>query len=162
MHNNVRSLKRNIEAFQNHLLSELKFIFDIIGVSETRIVGDMPLTFNPDLRGYNFEYVPTPLSAGGVGMYIADNINYSVIERTSNIYFQALWIELAMNDNQSIVCGVVYRQHNDTTKFVDYISKPCIISTNRLKADFQSSHEAPRSSLRVMHEHFHPITMLNR
>ena len=30
-----------------------------------------------------------------------------------------------------------------------------------LKADFQSSHEAPRSSLRVMHEHFHPITMLN-
>jgi hypothetical protein len=31
----------------------------------------------------------------------------------------------------------------------------------RLKADFQSSHEAPRSSLRVMHEHFHPITMLN-
>jgi hypothetical protein len=29
----------------------------------------------------------------------------------------------------------------------------------RLKADFQSSHEAPpRSSLRVMHEYFHPIT----
>jgi hypothetical protein len=31
-----------------------------------------------------------------------------------------------------------------------------------VKADFQSSHEAPRSPLRVMHEHFHPITMLNR
>jgi hypothetical protein len=31
-----------------------------------------------------------------------------------------------------------------------------------LKADFQSSHEAPRSWLRVMREHFHPITMLNR
>jgi hypothetical protein len=30
-----------------------------------------------------------------------------------------------------------------------------------LKADFQSSHESPRSSLRVMHEHFHPIAMLN-
>jgi hypothetical protein len=30
--------------YQNHLLSELKFTFDIIGVSETRIVGDMPLT----------------------------------------------------------------------------------------------------------------------
>jgi exonuclease III len=104
-------------------LSELKFIFDIIGVSETRIAGDMPLTFNPDLGGYNFEYVPTPLSAGGVCMYIAYNINYSVIWKTSNIYFQALWIELAMNDNQSIVYGVVYRQHNDTTKFVDYISE---------------------------------------
>ena len=30
-----------------------------------------------------------------------------------------------------------------------------------LKGDFQSSHEAPHSSLRVMHEHFHPITMIN-
>jgi hypothetical protein len=30
-----------------------------------------------------------------------------------------------------------------------------------VKADFKSSHEAPRSSLRVMHEHFYPITMLN-
>ena len=28
-----------------------------------------------------------------------------------------------MGDNQSIVFGVVYRQHNDTTKFVDYISE---------------------------------------
>jgi hypothetical protein len=33
---------------------------------------------------------------------------------------------------------------------------------HRVKADFQSSHEAPRSSLRVMYEHFPPITMLNR
>ena len=30
-----------------------------------------------------------------------------------------------------------------------------------VKAVFQSSNEAPRNSLRVMHEHFHPITMLN-
>ena len=37
----------------------------------------------------------------------------------------------------------------------------CILYHPALKADFQSSHEAPRSSLRVMHEHFHPITMLN-
>jgi hypothetical protein len=35
-----------------------------------------------------------------------------------------------------------------------------VIFKQSLKADFQSSHEAPRSSLRVMHEHFHPMTML--
>jgi hypothetical protein len=39
------------------------------------------------------------------------------------------------------------------------INEKALISP--IKADFQSSHEAPRSSLRVMHEHFHPITMLN-
>ena len=123
LHNNVRSLKRNIEAFQNHLLSELSFSFNVIGVSETRIIKNQPLLFNPDLPGYNFEYTPTPLSAGGVGIYIADNINYSVLEKTSNIYFQALWVELDMGDNHSVICGVVYRQHNDPTKFLNYLSE---------------------------------------
>jgi len=71
-HNNIRSLKRNLDNFQNHLLQELKFNFSIIGLSETRItnVDSSPLTFNPNIPGYYFEYVPTPLSAGGVGMYI--------------------------------------------------------------------------------------------
>jgi hypothetical protein len=40
-------------------------------------------------------------------------------------------------------------------------ARACVRVFSYLKADFQSSHEAPRSSLRVMHEHFHPITMLN-
>lgn len=123
LHNNVRSLKRNIEAFQNHLLCELDYPFSIIGVSETRIVGNQPLDFNPDLPGYIFEHVSTPLSAGGVGMYIADNINYHIVEKTSNIYFQALWIELVKEDKQSIICGVLYREHNDPTKFLDYLSE---------------------------------------
>ena len=28
--------------------------------------------FNPKIPNYEFEYVPTPLAAGGVGMYIDD------------------------------------------------------------------------------------------
>jgi hypothetical protein len=41
----------------------------------------------------------------------------------------------------------------------DYVNRKGFNSV--LKAVFQSSHKAPRNSLRVMHEHFHPITMLN-
>jgi hypothetical protein len=119
LHNNVRSLKKNLENLQNHLLSEFNFQFNIIGVSETRIVDQKPLDFNPDIPCNRFEYVPTPLSAGGVGMYIMNSINYRIID----IYFQALWIEFTMARNQSFVCGVVYRQHNDPTKFLDYLSE---------------------------------------
>ena len=36
------------------------------------------------------EYVPTPLSAGGVGMYIKSDLNYTVIEKSSEDAFQAL------------------------------------------------------------------------
>ena len=72
LQNNIRSLKRNLDNFQNHLLQELNFNFSLIGLSETRIsnADSSPLTFNPNIPGYYFEYVPTPLSAGGVGMYI--------------------------------------------------------------------------------------------
>ena len=38
LHNNIRSLKRNFENFQVHLLDELNFEFSIIGVSETKII----------------------------------------------------------------------------------------------------------------------------
>ena len=65
--NNIRSLKRNFEDFQTHLLNELDFPFSIIGVTETKNRNEDFADFNPSLAGYNFEFVPAPLSAGGVG-----------------------------------------------------------------------------------------------
>jgi hypothetical protein len=71
IHNNIRSLKRNGENLQSHLLNELNCHFSVIGITETRIKNsDIPLDFNMDIPNYNFEFVPTPLNAGGVGMYI--------------------------------------------------------------------------------------------
>ena len=37
-HANVRSLKRNFENLQTHLLNELEYSFNIIGITETRIL----------------------------------------------------------------------------------------------------------------------------
>ena len=77
LHNNVRSLRRNLEDLQVHLLDELGHCFSIIGVSETKITKTSLLDFNPSIAGYEFEYVPTPLAAGGVGMYIKSDLNYT-------------------------------------------------------------------------------------
>ena len=45
--------------------------FNVFGVTETKITNfNIPLDFDPSIPNYNFEYVPTPLSAGGGGMYI--------------------------------------------------------------------------------------------
>jgi hypothetical protein len=92
-HNNVRSLKKNLENLQTHLLNELNYNFSVIGISETRIKGEN-CDFNPSLPGYNFEFVPTPLAAGGVGMYINDALKYKIIDKCANEAFQALWIEI--------------------------------------------------------------------
>ena len=82
-HNNISSLRQNLENLQVHVLQQLDFPFSIIGITETRITNDNISSFNYNIPGYSFEFVPTPLSAGGVGMYIRDDYNYYVIEKTS-------------------------------------------------------------------------------
>ena len=111
-HNNVRSLRSNKENLQIHLLDELKYGFSVIGISEKKITEEKGLDFNPSIPGYSFEYVPTPLAAGGVGMYATDSLNYTVIERTSKKAFQALWIKIQFSGPPNIICGIIYRQYN--------------------------------------------------
>jgi len=61
---------------------------------------DKYVTFNSEsaefsLPGYEFEFVPTPLAFGGVGMFIDETLHYTILEKTSHEAFQALWIELS-------------------------------------------------------------------
>ena len=52
-------------------LRELDFYFNIIEVSETRIYNDTGiLALNRNIPNYNFGFIPTPLSAGGVGLIV--------------------------------------------------------------------------------------------
>ena len=64
------SLIRNLENLQIHLLQELKFHFNIIGVSETKITNVNSQFWVAKTPGYAFEYVPIPLASGGAGMFI--------------------------------------------------------------------------------------------
>lgn len=50
-------------------------------------------------------------------MYIDETMNYTVIERTSNEAFQALWIELKFVKQCNIICGVIYSQHISAERF---------------------------------------------
>ncbi|CAB4009394.1 Hypothetical predicted protein [Paramuricea clavata] len=109
-HNNVRSLKRNLENLQVQLLDELDFHFNIIGVTETKITNSTQLNFETKIPGYEFEYIPTPLASGGVGMYIDNTLEYTVLEKCTNDAFQALWIEIINRDKKNIICGIIYRQ----------------------------------------------------
>ena len=54
-----------MENFQTYLLDEISFCFNILGITETRIKNACNnLVFYPDIPHYNFEHVPTSLSAG--------------------------------------------------------------------------------------------------
>ena len=125
LHNNVRGLRANLDDFHDHVVNELQFNFDIIGITETKLTNsNNPSNSNFDLNlninGYTFEYVPTPLASGGVGMYINNKLNYSVIKKTTNSPFQALWIEIYCQSKKIIICGVFYRQHNLPDDFLTH------------------------------------------
>ena len=60
---------------------------NIIGVSETKIISGKNLDFHPNIPGYVFEYAPTPLASGGVGLYINESLKYTIIGKTSNEAF---------------------------------------------------------------------------
>ena len=117
-------MRRNLENFQSHLLEELQLHFSVIGVTETKITNsNLPLDFNPSIPNYRFEFVPTPLSAGGVGMYIHNDLNYTVIERTCDEAFQALWVSIHIAKKSTVISGVIYRQHNSPEKFLNYFKQ---------------------------------------
>ena len=78
------ALNRNLENLQSHLLEDLDFHFDVKGVTETKITNSNSEGFISSIPGYNFEYVPTPLSAGGV-MFIDAALDYVILEK--NVYY---------------------------------------------------------------------------
>lgn len=103
------------------MLDELDFNFSLIAITETRISNGNEINYESNIQGYAFEFVPTPLSAGGVGMYINEKLAYTVIEKTSEKAFQALWIEILVPNRKNIICGVLYRQHNSPESFLTYL-----------------------------------------
>ena len=120
---NIKSIRLNLENLENEILAELDYHFNIIGLTETKITNSNIDVGIPRISGYNFEYVPTPLSAGGVGMFINNSLDYVVLEKTSNEAFQALWIELSFPKKKSIVCGIIYSQHNSPDQFQKYFDE---------------------------------------
>ena len=53
-HLNVNSLSKNFDNF-NHLINELKLEFDILGISESRILKSQSLSTNVSLQNYVIE-----------------------------------------------------------------------------------------------------------
>ena len=64
-HINTCSLNQNYDDLQ-HLLKCTKKVFDIVAVSETRIMKKTSLTSNISLNDYSFEFTPTESTAGGL------------------------------------------------------------------------------------------------
>ena len=75
VHLNINSLSKNFDHF-NHLINELKLWFDILGISESRILKPQSLNTSVSLHNYVIKQTPTESTAGGALPYIYKRHSY--------------------------------------------------------------------------------------
>ena len=110
-HINSCSLNKNFDDLQ-HLLNCTKNLFDIIAISETRIIKQVSLLNNLNLNNYSFEFTPTETSAGGTLIYIANLLSYKC-RNDLNIYkkieLESTFIEIVNPKKSNIIVRGIYR-----------------------------------------------------
>ena len=96
-HVNIASLNKHIDDLK-FILSRLNFNFDIIGVSEHKILKETLPTNDIKILGYNeFIFEPTETNCGGTGFYIKNNVDYITrndLQINSSSHFESIFIEI--------------------------------------------------------------------
>ena len=68
-------LKKTFDDLE-YLLKSANINYDIIAISETRIMKNLQITKNIKMKNYNMEYTSTESTAGRTMLYIANHLDY--------------------------------------------------------------------------------------
>ena len=128
LHVNIRSLQKNFDDLYQ-LICQFKHLPDIICLSETRLKDQVPINVN--IHGYNFVNANSPTNAGGVGMYVSSNINYSTTKsfEIDNDGCENIWIKIQNDAKLSLIIGAVYRHPNSN---VNEFTKSLDVSLSKI------------------------------
>ena len=109
LHCNIRSLPKNLSLL-NDVLLMVKELPNIIAITETRLAEDSH--HNIRIPGYIFLGVNSKTSAGGVGIYISENINFTRrndLDLALTEGVENCWIEIQRTKQKNVVIGCIYR-----------------------------------------------------
>ena len=86
--------------------------FDIIAISETRILKNTKIVKNINIPNVSYEFTPTELTAGGTLLYIADHLAYQKrndLNTYAKNYLESTFIEITNPSKTNIIVGCIYR-----------------------------------------------------
>ena len=118
---NVRSLHKNFDLLCEFIES-LNFLPHVICLSETRVKKDSLI--NIELTNYIFFHVNSKSNAGGVAIYIRNNLNYEIFQNQHVLpTSESLWI-IITEHFLSYTEGVKYRHPSsgDVKAFIEDLS----------------------------------------
>ena len=92
------------------MLAQLQHNFNIIRLSEIKLSSSQTPLNNFTLPGYDFVYQPSLSSAGGVAIYVKDDLKFHVRHELSSVNeeFESLWIEIENHPKKNILCAIIY------------------------------------------------------
>ena len=114
---NIRSLPKNL-CLLNDILLTFEDLPTVITMSETRLRDNH--VCNISITGYEFISKASDTNAGGVGMYVKDNVNFirrSDLEISLN-GVETCFIEIPRIRQKNLIIGSIYRHpHSDREDF---------------------------------------------
>ena len=121
LHVNIRSLHKNFDNLYDFLV-ELKFLPDVICLTETRI--KLHPLLNISLPNYTCFHIDFTTNAGGVGIYALNKIQLKKsITQYNFLKSECLWLDISENNFKTeLTVGAVYR-HPDQIKIIEFIEE---------------------------------------
>ena len=91
----------------------IKGQLDVIAISETKEQSEGFLK-NVSLDGYIIHFQHSNSSAGGVALYLRNNLDYIVREDLNALEneFETIWVEIKNKKSQNVLCCCAYRHPN--------------------------------------------------
>ena len=128
LHYNIHSIQLHIEEFRV-ALQMLDFPFDVICISESKIIKDFEPIVDISLPGFHAPIsTPTESTKGGVLIYVNKNLNFKPRDDL-NIYksseLESSFIEIINTNDTNDIVGVIYRHPSmNPVEFIDdYLNK---------------------------------------
>ena len=112
------------------ILDSTQICFDVIAITETRILKTKFPVTDVNLTNYGSEYCPTESSAGGTMLYIGNHLSYKLrndlcIYKTAEL--ESIFIKLINSKKSNVIIGAIYRHPNmDLDEFNDIYLNPLL------------------------------------
>ena len=106
-------------------LSLFKFKFHIIGITEHKIKGDIPIS-NIEIPGYHkFLYDGSSTTHGGTGFHIKNSLAYKKredlkLKSPAPGEFESTFLEIIIPNKKNLIVGCIYRHHSSSISIEDF------------------------------------------
>ena len=128
-HLNIASLAKHKDELET-VLNLLDYKFDILGITETKIINNFTPIFDTTMKGYKHFYTSTESEKGGALLYVNDQLNSKPRKDLDMLVYksrqlESIFVEIINPGKKNILVGCIYRHPSmDLNEFNEEFLEP--------------------------------------